>query len=578
MQRLTSLVVAGLCLCGSAAAQPGNLPAIGGGLNGSAHGGIGRPGVGAGATASGSLGAGWPGGGGRDPARLGSQFGTSADLRRPANGGFDSRVSAGAQLSSELRPRSEHGSQPGETAGSARATGRAWDDHAFDATTGGLTAEGRAELMLRNRLAAIDRLRDAALEHGDTELLDEADRLERQTRARFQGRGRVAGPSNPGADPAGYELDHATSTSVTPASGHPLGGFAADVAREAREDGRDFGLRTSAEAQAQGREFGDATATQARVQGHPANSAAHTSGGLRSHDWYNPQFQAQARARQVSSEASIHAESDDAVERRAPARHVAADAWTRNDGRLGAGASWPAGPGRPPVEARGSAAAATSLESGFAAGRDERRTNFEPLRNALGEADLAGDAEVNGRDFDGRGAAEAERSGYDFGQQTAAQARHHGHEFGPATAAEARLHGQAFGPAADAEARFPEPAFVQQAEDRNTIYYHRESAPAAHADFGQNTAAEARAAGRDFGQAASAEARSHTAARTGATAGDDRFESTFDGSAGSTIESGVRSRREPEVQPPPQRSTVPPQTEQPPKRGLFSWFRGRGRT
>jgi hypothetical protein len=588
MRRLTCALAAGLCLCGTAAAQSENgPPGVGGRFHNSA-GGIGRADFQTQAGARASLGL--PSSPGRNPARVGPQFGAGEDARTSAGGAWadrlDDRLTTGGRISAEARQGRNDGWQAGHPIAdhpiadhpiADRAGEPFAGDAAFDPRTGGLTVEGQAELMLRNRLAAIDRLRDSALEHGDTELLEEADRLEQQARLRFQSRGRMAGPAPSPVQSADYESSSTAPGGVMPASGHPIRDFAVDTSAEPRSDGRDFGLRTSTNARAGGREFGTGTAAAAQFQ-EPGPEGVSAAGGIRSSDWYNAQPPAQAGSGEVQ------------------ARAVMPDAGLPARGAFGRPAGWRG------LEHRADANSASPAWSGDPAAFDQP---LPPQASRGGPAPgggASGDPRLSQQAFDSQLAAEARLGGRAFGQRTSEDPGLPPHAFDPRTNVSAGFRGQPLG---------------QEPENDDMIFYGRSGSqaqgPSAPAGFGQATAADARADGRAFGQATAADAREFGSADAGdprtagwefgqSTAADARTDGRAFGQAASTDaragaeprgraawtdELGVttgasgtrldaesaprRDRRSESAAPPPRQSEPAPK-----KRGLFSWLRGRG--
>jgi hypothetical protein len=132
-----------------------------------------------------------------------------------------------------------------------------------------LTGHQRA---LQVQLAAVDRMRDKALESGNQEMLAKADELEQRIRERF------AGVTLPEIQPMSPDP---TPGPTSRGRGNPLrdsanqgpggqGDFGQGISQQARADGRGFGQWTSQQARELGREFGKSNADKSRVLTPPA--------------------------------------------------------------------------------------------------------------------------------------------------------------------------------------------------------------------------------------------------------------------------------------------------------------------
>lgn len=109
-----------------------------------------------------------------------------------------------------------------------------------------------AELMLHNRLAAIDHLRDVALDHGDMELLQHADEMEMRARQHYDARVQAANDFRDGH----AELPTNNDRPAIVRPDRPAEDFGHSISSQAREDGRLFGQTKSEQGRTFGRDFG----------------------------------------------------------------------------------------------------------------------------------------------------------------------------------------------------------------------------------------------------------------------------------------------------------------------------------
>ncbi len=129
------------------------------------------------------------------------------------------------------------------------------------------------ERALQQRLAAIDRMRDSAVETGNVILLERADELERM--AREQHARMIGEQVSPERLPAyNQDNDPQSNRSLESRSvGRPevdRRGFGQAIAEQARTMGREFGQFTSEQARRLGRAFGQSNADKTRLLSPPA--------------------------------------------------------------------------------------------------------------------------------------------------------------------------------------------------------------------------------------------------------------------------------------------------------------------
>jgi hypothetical protein len=520
MRRLTGLVVTGLCVCGSAAAQSGNPLVVPGPRT-----------------------AGHPGGHLPDRA---AEFADAPTI-------------------------------------SGRAADRVFGDERLAAPTTGLSAHDRTGTMLRNRLAAIARLRAAAVENGDAELLEQADRLEQQARLQLHTPGAADPSSRPSHRTAAYEYDPSTTPQViTPASGHPIGGFRHDSSAALSGDAAEFGLPASMDLGAGARDSGDSGAGEARFYSQRRNASELPRLHEPSDTWYGAPRRGLPDVQPVAADPRIedrefgpptpartgvdgrglgpagespfasggHDRHPDTAAHRAESRFVlpgsTEDAPPFGGARPDSAAP-PENPFATAFDQRVNSGGGAATETEFSPGRYEPRP-ANPVRSSA--------PVFESRTSSGTGAASGP-----FAQRPAAENRLRGHDAGLPAVSTPRRGGLVYG--SELEPEFPgrRPGLPNSSDPM--LYHGR--------DFGQATTAEARAAGRDFGLTPASATRSRIPVET---APGNPFGEPPGTSIGGALDTSADARRD---APAPARKAEDTRPEKR-KRGLFSWFGRRGQS
>lgn len=182
----------------------------------------------------------------------GSQAGSATNrggvaLRNRLKSRFELRANSGQSATVRADASLGASATAGRSSRESDSAGPEQGERNAPADRSGLRSASRVEVSLRNRLAAIDRMRDVALESGDLQLLERADRLEARARAQFRAGQQTAVPFT-----GVINADQQTSGDAR-LTGRKFG---RRISGQAREFGSEFGAATSGRASGSGSEFG----------------------------------------------------------------------------------------------------------------------------------------------------------------------------------------------------------------------------------------------------------------------------------------------------------------------------------
>jgi hypothetical protein len=164
---------------------------------------------------------------------------------------------------------------------------------------------------------------------------------------------------------------------------------------------------------------------------------------------------------------------------------------------------------------------------------------------------------------------------YEFDRQLAAESRMRGRESGPRSSLPAQHYEPGLRPSNAADfARHPL-ARQSSHQDANTIFYGRAQGSRPQEPWAESSSPEPHREDSGFGPERLPESRTGTPAE-GAAWADERLTDPRGARSESLVEDFEMGRNE-KSQPPPAQPSAPRQSEPAPrKKGLFSWFRGRG--